>query len=263
MLAVENFYDFSTMVYALLFLFTPENFPDLLEEWWRKSLLARTAARVAGAAMFRTIPIQVWLAALASIVFATMNAVRVFKGLSELLGLGIILAFAGAIHGRRSALIERKGLLKLVPAAFVIFPLLMLLNGACPYLGLKTRTCFAMFSNLRTEGGRTNHLLVPTWLQIAGFQQDMVRIIESSDPVLADLAQRGNSIPYFNLRTYISAKAKRGETGTYVKYARRDRVLKVTDAEQDAELSRPYPVLMRKLLLFGETNPGPHQVNRH
>ncbi len=263
MLAIENYHDFSAVAYAMLFLFTPANFLDLMAEWWQKSLLGRISARVAKAAILRPIPIQVWLAVLASIAFGTFNHYHVFRVLAVVFDCGCIVAFAGAIHGRTSAVAERTNALKLVHPAFVIFPLLALFNGACPYLGLKTRSCFAMFSNLRTEGGRTNHLLVPTGLQIAGFQQDMIRIVESSDPFIAGIAERGSLIPFFNLRTYISAKANRGETGTYVKYMRGEQVVTVTNAEKDEELSRPYPIYMRKLLLFGETNPGPHQPIRH
>ncbi len=215
MLSIERYYDFTATVYALLFLFTPANFPDLLEDWWHRSRLGWIVSRAARATIFRTIPIQVWLAVLASLVLGTINildrvtSLRMFKCLWMVFGVGIILAFAGAIHGRRSALVEQRGLLKLASSAFAIFPLLMLLNGACPYLGLKTRSCFAMFSNLRTEGGQTNHVLVPAWFQIAGFQKHMVRIIDSSDPFLASLAERGCSMPYFNLRTYIT---REGET---------------------------------------------------
>ena len=46
-------------------------------------------------------------------------------------------------------------LLRLPRPAFLVFPLLVLLNGLSPYFGLKTQTAFSMFSNLRPEGGAT------------------------------------------------------------------------------------------------------------
>ena len=38
-----------------------------------------------------------------------------------------------------------------------------------------------MFSNLQTENGRTNHLIVPAGIQITNWQYDLVEIIDSSD----------------------------------------------------------------------------------
>ena len=46
--------------------------------------------------------------------------------------------------------------LAMLPAAFI------LAVGAAPYLGVRTHPAFAMFSNLRIEGGASNHWLVAT-----------------------------------------------------------------------------------------------------
>jgi hypothetical protein len=53
-------------------------------------------------------------------------------------------------------------------ARFVIMPLLFmfLLLGFSPYVGLTAKPTFSMYSNLRTEGGVTNHLLIPADVQI-------------------------------------------------------------------------------------------------
>lgn len=61
-----------------------------------------------------------------------------------------------------------------------IFPLIYFVNGASPYLGLKTESSIAMYSNLHTEAGQTNHLLhgeLPTGF---GFQTDLVYPISSN-----------------------------------------------------------------------------------
>ncbi len=47
-----------------------------------------------------------------------------------------------------------------------------------------------------------------------------------------------------------------------MRYARGGVEYDMTNAELDDEPPKPYPYLLRKLLLFGGTNPGPHQVNR-
>ena len=78
--------------------------------------------------------------------------------------------------------------------------LVFFFNGACPYLGLKTETSFAMYSNLRTEGGRTNHLLLPATVAPFQFQEDLVEILDSSDPKLRRIATSGIALPWFDLR---------------------------------------------------------------
>ncbi|NMM47241.1 hypothetical protein [Marinigracilibium pacificum] len=64
--------------------------------------------------------------------------------------------------------------------AGLIFLFFIMLNGLSPYLGLKTETSFAMFSNLKTEDGSNNHLIVPDWLQVFNFQKNLVKITDSN-----------------------------------------------------------------------------------
>ncbi len=70
-------------------------------------------------------------------------------------------------------------------AVFVLTVVLILVNAASPYLGLKTRYSFTMFSNLQTEPGRWNHLVVPEAVRIFDLQQGVVRFGEISDGSLA------------------------------------------------------------------------------
>ncbi len=72
---------------------------------------------------------------------------------------------------------RRAGVLLLVPA-------LVLLNGLSPYLGLKTRTAWQMYSNLNLDAATSNHFIIPYSLDIGGFLADSVRILATSDPAL-------------------------------------------------------------------------------
>ena len=63
---------------------------------------------------------------------------------------------------------------------FWMFPLLVVLNGFAPYLGLKTQTSFSMFSNLITENGKTNHFFIPSELQIFDYQREIVIIKDTN-----------------------------------------------------------------------------------
>ncbi|MER7559116.1 HTTM domain-containing protein [Nocardioides sp. NPDC126508] len=84
--------------------------------------------------------------------------------------------------------------------------LLVLVNGSLPYLGFKTQTSFTMFSNLWTEDGRTNHWFISPALQIGDYQGDLVEIVETDDPELAEIAAAGHSLTRFELERALSAK---------------------------------------------------------
>lgn len=58
----------------------------------------------------------------------------------------------------------------------LIFPALVLFLGLLPHLGIKNIQAMAMFSNLRTEGGTTNHILIPSSLQVFNNLEDLVKI---------------------------------------------------------------------------------------
>lgn len=87
--------------------------------------------------------------------------------------------------------------------SFLILPCIVFLNGASPYLGLKTENSFAMFSNLRTEGGVSNHYVVPAGLQVFSYQEDAVEIISSSDPYLQQLADQQKLLVLFEFSNYV------------------------------------------------------------
>ncbi|EGD40373.1 PE-PGRS family protein [Nocardioidaceae bacterium Broad-1] len=86
-----------------------------------------------------------------------------------------------------------------------VVTLLVLVNGSLPYLGFKTQTSFTMFSNLWTEDGRTNHWFISPTLQIGDYQGDLVEIIETDDPELAEVAAVGHSLTRFEFERALSA----------------------------------------------------------
>jgi hypothetical protein len=68
------------------------------------------------------------------------------------------------------------------PVWLSLVPVIFFLNGASPYLGLKTESSIAMFSNLHTEDHQTNHLLTGQLPFAASYQNDTVRILGSNSP---------------------------------------------------------------------------------
>jgi hypothetical protein len=72
------------------------------------------------------------------------------------------------------------------PLWLYAFPLALFVSSFSPYIGLKTESSIAMFSNLHTEGGQTNHLLFSKPPYLFGYQKDVARLVDSSDPVLKE-----------------------------------------------------------------------------
>jgi hypothetical protein len=71
------------------------------------------------------------------------------------------------------------------------------LNGAAPYLELKTATGFNMYSNLHTSQGRSNHLLVPATVPLR--RVDLVTVQAPDDHDLAYYAEPDLALPRENL----------------------------------------------------------------
>jgi len=156
-----------------------------------------------------------------------------------------------------------------------VLPLVLFLNGMSPHLGLKSTLSYAMYSNLRTEDGASNHFFLPVEMQIWNFERDLVTIIASTDPVLHDLrmpswsgARQNPSfanfllkspemektwpqptwkLPYFALRQRISFLASNGNKDIELIYEHRGSVRILRNAEEDPDLNS-VPYLARKFL---------------
>lgn len=101
---------------------------------------------------------------------------------------------------------------------FLCFSLLLIvLHGITPYLGLRTAGNFSMFSNLRTEGDRSNHFLLSSNpLKIWDYQEDSVEVLEFDDK---DLTQAYNldslerfTLPIVELKKLIYQWTQAGST---------------------------------------------------
>lgn len=123
---------------------------------------------------------------------------------------------------------------------------LVLLNGLTPYLGLKTRSSFDMYANLRVHDGETNHLLIPRTLDLFGYLEAPVRIITTSDPALmADYVKEDYLMPYFEFRNYLST-----HQDISIEYARAGQTFTLKRAGDSPEFQAPPSMLARKLLWF-------------
>ena len=263
-LGFSEFYAFSATMISLLFLFTPEHFTDAAAQFW-SSLDHRTTW---------------WVKAGGGVVVAivlTLTAIKFGPSLGDIERIRSLHGGINMIWGKLSYwagywllpvylfplglfiwLWYRKPAFfqpsehsfRPIAPLFWVFPALLIFDGINPYLGLKTDTAFAMYSNLRSEGGRTNHLIWRQPLDLGNYQEDLVQIVDSNDPPLKGAAQRGWPMPFFDLRRRVSYLAKQGGKNISVTYIRNGKVIRVEAAESDPELATRPSVLERKLLLF-------------
>jgi hypothetical protein len=188
-------------------------------------------------------------------------------------GAVVAVLFGSLVVWQRAFLTAQRVDLAVAGWALALVPLALLLNGFAPHLGLKNTQVFAMYSNLRTEDGTTNHLFLPASLQVFSTTRDLVTIVESSDPTLARLARRqwgGHTyffayiaeserlpaaeaprwtLPHHALRRRVTELALAGHRDVRVVYERGGVRHEVSQAERDPDLAGA-SWLARKFLLL-------------
>ena len=93
----------------------------------------------------------------------------------------------------------------------MLLPVLVVLNGSSPYLGLKTETSFAMFSNLRTIGGLSNHLLVGAGVQVFDYQKIYWQADASGEPI-------GEPVLHYQVRQFVEQNPSKFESARLVQH---------------------------------------------
>jgi hypothetical protein len=84
----------------------------------------------------------------------------------------------------------------------------------------------------------------------------LVEVLDSSDPELGKLAERGYLLPYFEFRSYVARRTADYEQAIQVSYIRDGLRIDVTEPGDDPELFEPQPWWLRKVLYFRPVQPG-------
>ena len=257
----NGFYDFSSMVFAAYFLFTDYKFSRNALAVYQK-LNQQRADIKQRFTRFSIENMLLWLALFVGGLLLLWLTNKKFGDYSQALWGGYsflyILLFILSLSRSYSPRPSRSFALQ--NASFLLFPVLVFLNGISPYIGLKTESSFAMFSNLRTEGGVTNHLFIPVSAQIFDFQKDMIEVLSSSDPELQQYARQGKLLTFFQFKNRV-ADARPARVA-YVRRGQR-RTFALATAPPDDELLRKSPKLLRKLLRFRLINKVDPQPCQH
>ncbi|MEQ1871484.1 MAG: hypothetical protein ABL961_15825, partial [Vicinamibacterales bacterium] len=170
-LAWAGFADFSTYMFAVYLLIVPvTSGVDDGREW-------RVATAFAG-----------WIAYAILTPVSWMSADPFNSPLGPQWSTLRMLAWSAAVYplmwpSLRASLFRRRACVawqwRLSPVWLVAFPIVTCVNGATPYLGLKTVANYSMFSNLRVEDSQANHF-VPgiESLSLTSWLRDMVNVYE-------------------------------------------------------------------------------------
>jgi hypothetical protein len=92
------------------------------------------------------------------------------------------------------------------PLWLYAIPATLFIICLAPYVGLRTEASIAMFSNLHTEAGVSNHLLLKEPAYLFPYQRDVAMIKASSDPDLQDFADRNLGLVMFTLKERLRNK---------------------------------------------------------
>ena len=201
-LALAGNVPFSALVLAFYVAFLPADTPS------RVRAVARLAVWAPLARSRAAFPVAVgaWIAA-AVLLDGERELTAGLVGNGTRVGLVLAILAAGAVlvRGLRSGgppVRERRSLRPRHPV-FAVGIAVLLLNCASPYLGFKTESSFAMFSNLQTEAGEWNHLLIPEAVRVLPHQDDLVRVLGSSDRALARRGGDGRLLVRYELERYL------------------------------------------------------------
>jgi hypothetical protein len=182
-LALIGFVDFGTLAFALLFTFIPPTYLRLLDEHPHVQIGKYQIHRVHG--YFWVLLLSSALAGIHYQLDLKLGDIKFLNGL--LLFVGVLLLIWPILQRLCSAQRLPWSGVPLVtqqthPLVIGVFILLICFYGITPYLGLRTAGNFSMFSNLRTEGSVSNHLLLGNNpLKIWGYQEDVVTVLGIND----------------------------------------------------------------------------------
>ena len=200
------FFDFTSMVVAAYILFTDREFNQRANEW-RKTSRLRIKSFFNSYSLTRLAVVFITVAVLMGLIALLNKRLHTFHQF-HLHFFWSIYAVVLSYVMVRFLLLNKKSIFRHNPFTltsrwFLILPIIVFLNGVCPYVGLKTENSYSMFSNLRTEGGVTNHYVVPASAQVFGFQSNLIEIVSTSDEKLRRLAEQDQLMVLFEFKRYL------------------------------------------------------------
>lgn len=130
----------------------------------------------------------------------------------------------------------------------LVVPIAYWVNCMAPYLGLHTEHALAMFSNVVTEGGRSNHVFFSEPPYVFGYQEHLATDLDSNLPVIANVPDdRGVILFEINRRLQLAGPEA---WATFTVDGTRYDTRTMDQATKDAFGIGPYSALAGKVLRF-------------
>lgn len=175
---------------------------------------------------------------------------------ASLMSLGFVCTLLGAFRARAYRQHARAPLRSRLWWAYLL-PLLLFINGFSPFMGLKSATSIAMWSNLVTAGGVSNHLFIEQGaLKIFPYMDDLVEIRSTDvEGWHTRFVQRKRLVPYVMLNRWMARRAVSG-IPTQLEFVRAGQLYSYERADLDPELTRAQPLWLRKLVFVKAYEPS-------
>lgn len=178
-------------------------------------------------------PLLVFAVILVFAAIAFSAIMRDFSGVSYIWGvlispLVVSIALYGSGRLHQPVIWSRWRWVNVVSLAFFV-------NGAMPYMGLKTAQTLNMFANLRLEGGVSNHLIMHRAPSLFHYLDDLAKV-QSADPELRldfFINRDDNLIVYYDLLNRMEKNPEAKVSFTRGSFEYRD--VKFNDVKQEAE----------------------------
>ncbi|WP_125077725.1 hypothetical protein [Rufibacter latericius] len=261
---INGFYDFSSFVFALYFLFTSTSFSYKIKTLYQ-NFVRRKGVLKKQLLQFNIVNFVLFTVSLLFTLYLIYYYNKVFQDYFRHIvwttyGLVFIGIFALSMNTKEKDKEKETNPFSYAHYSLLLFPVLVFLNGLCPYLGLKTESSYTMFSNLRTEGGISNHYIVPASLQIFDYQKDIVEIVSTSEYHLKNVKKADKLMTFFQFRRFV--RTERPEFVTY----KRNGVLKTFELDKataNDELLQKDNYLLEKLMYYRYFNKSGVQECAH
>jgi len=248
-----NVMDYSMLLFALLWLFMPVDAGSRVRHVLRSSpLLRRIRNRPSGTSWPKS---AVGASALTVLAVARSELVgelgwtaittTLYVGggvLAVAIGLSVL-----ASYRQEPMPVSRLHLVPPMRSVGAMLLVLLAFNVSSPYLGGKTTSSFTMFSNLRTEGGTSNHMFLPR-LNFPTKQDDLVEIHDTSNSFLGEVAAAGHLVAYHEVRRALSV-----DPSASIAFTRKGEFFTFVDASDEPDLVA-LGVFQRKLFHYRTVN---------
>ena len=261
------YYDFTSMVFALYFLFASPQFSVKLWQQWRRVRNKNSflGIRTDSFSLVKLLLISACFVIGLGIVhvltkklpdFHSFHLYFFWTGFSFI----FIYLFLRYMLTKDSQPVQINSFFTLPHWAFWILPIVVFLNSFSPYLGLKTEYSLSMFSNLQTENGTSNHYILPASMQVFDYQRDMVEVVSSSDEGLQKLATANQLMVYNKFKNYV-AKV-RPQQIEYIRNGQHHTFV-LAEAKPDHPLFQQNFFLFQKIMGFRDINKSGPQPCSH